>query len=131
MPAITHFPPAIRPWILLLILVTLSTGCAQTPQFTWPFQLPDANGIVGRLEVKRFAIRSFALKGDTQLITPTQELYGSHMILGRHPNRIRAELVGPFGRPVLTLVCDGTFLTALDLNQSKASGFHPPRSMPF
>jgi hypothetical protein len=76
--------------------------------------------VIQQLEAKRLAIRSFGFRGDTQLITPTQELYGSHVILGQYPNRIRAELVGPFGRPVLTLVCDGTFLTALDMNKNKA-----------
>jgi hypothetical protein len=73
--------------------------------------LPDRPGIVTKLEAKRAKEKTFAFKGDVKLITPTQDLYGTHMILGKYPDRIRVELIGPFGRPVMTLISDGKFIT--------------------
>jgi outer membrane lipoprotein-sorting protein len=105
---------------MLCLLALLVPGCAKPPEFMAPLLLPDARGIVTKLEAKRAKIKTFAFKGDVKLITPTQDLYGTHMILGKYPDRIRVELIGPFGRPVMTLISDGKFITALDMGNNKA-----------
>ena len=81
-----------------------------------------------RMEARRRVVRSFLMQGEIQVRTPTQELFGDHLIQGQYPNRLRAEILGPFGRPILTLVCDGLTLTALDYQENRAFRGPPSRA---
>ena len=71
------------------------------------------------LEARRLAISSFQLQGEISVKTSQGELNGDHLILGKFPDRLRAQVLGPFGRPLLTLVSDGYKLVVLDYDRNQ------------
>lgn len=107
--------------VWLALLLGLASACAGLPNgATAPSALPSPREVMSRLEARRVAVRSFALQGEIELKGPEGELYGDHLIQGVFPNRLRAEVLGPFGRPLLLVVTDGRQLTALDYQANRA-----------
>jgi hypothetical protein len=60
------------------------------------------------------------MSGALDLTAPQGELHGDHLILGASPDRLRAEVVGPFGQPLLRVVTDGIHLTVLAFRENRA-----------
>jgi hypothetical protein len=81
---------------------------------------PSPEQVVQRLEARRRAVRGFEMQGQIEIVTPQGELYGDHLIQGANPHRLRAEVLGPFGRPALALASDGVLLTVLDYRNNQA-----------
>jgi len=105
----------------LALLLGLASACAGLPTQTGaPSALPSPQEVMSRLEARRVAVRSFALQGEIELKGPEGELYGDHLIQGIFPDRLRAEVLGPFGRPLLLVVTDGRRLVALDYQANRA-----------
>ena len=76
--------------------------------------------LVKHLEQKRKEIKTLAVKGGAHVVTPTENLYGDHVIIAQAPGQLRAEVFGPFGQPVLVVVCNGVFLTIMDYQNNQA-----------
>lgn len=81
---------------------------------------PGAAQVVERLEARRQAVRSFSMQGEIMGQNRAGELNGEQRIMGRYPDRLRAEVMGPFGRPALLLLCDGTRMAVLAYGENKA-----------
>ncbi len=83
-------------------------------------KLPTAAQSLERLEDRRLFVRSFVMQGEIRLVNDRGEYSGEHIIQGVYPNQLRAEVMGPFGRPVLLLISDGRWLAVLDYRANKA-----------
>lgn len=110
--------PAAFAWLL--------TACATLPQQPTLGVLPDAEQVHERLEARRQTVQGFSLLGEIVAKGPGGEVSGEHRILGQYPDRLRAEVDGPFGKPALLLICDGTRLAVLNYGEGK--GYLGPAS---
>lgn len=101
-------------------LCCLVASCASLP--------PAQNGegglsseqAVAGLEQRRLSVRAFTMSGEINLTGQGGELSGDHHIVAAWPDRLRADITGPFGRRVLTLICDGNRMLVLDYSHGKA-----------
>ncbi len=106
--------------LVLAALCLALSACATPPQGPAVLELPPAGAVIKRLEARRLSVRSFAMAGSIWAETGDGGLSGDHFIHGVYPSRLRAEVMGPFGRPVLLLIADGARLTVLDYRQNLA-----------
>ena len=106
--------------ITLAALLFLAAACATVSRGPWVGPLPTSKQVIERLEDRRLATRSFEIQGEIQVKTQDEELFGDHLIRGVFPDRLRAEVLGPFGRPILRLVSDGVRLIVLDYRENLA-----------
>ncbi len=108
---------------LMLALAALSVwlgACAGLPPS--PVQvgvLPSPPQVMQHLEDRRRFVRSFVMQGEISLESEQGEISGEHLIQGAFPNRLRAEVRGPFDRPVLLLISDGVWLAVVDYQAGK------------
>lgn len=105
------------------MLVAASLALASCVHMSGPpalGSLPTATEVRTRMEARRLAVKSFIMSGAIELVAPQGELHGDHVILGAFPNRLRAEVMGPFGQPLLRVICDGVTLTVLSFRENKA-----------
>ena len=108
-------------WLSLACLGFLLSSCAtRAPKPVSLAQLPSAAQAVERLNDRRAYVRSFVMQGEIRLEGDRGEISGEHIIQGAYPNKLRAEVSGPFGRPVLLLISDGRWMAVLDYRESKA-----------
>lgn len=112
---------SLRPkfWLILLgLFISSCTGIVPEPAPL--IKLPTATQALQRLEDRRLSVRSFSMQGEIVLRGDRGEISGEHVIRGAYPNRLRAEVMGPFGRPVLLMISDGRWLAVLDYRANKA-----------
>lgn len=108
-------------WLSLFCLSFLLGSCAvKTPEPVSLAQLPTVGQVVKSLEQRRLYVRSFFMQGEIRLEGDRGEISGEHIIQGAYPNKLRAEVMGPFNRPVLLLISDGRWLAVLDYRENKA-----------
>ena len=113
--------------ILWGALSCLLAACATLPQGPWVGALPAGDQAIERLEARRLAVRSFVMQGTIQVKTPEGEIHGDHLINGVFPDRLRADVLGPFGQPVLSLLSTGSRLIVLDYRENQAFVGPPSR----
>lgn len=118
--------PRLARMLLTAALACLLTACATLPQPPDLGVLPDADQVHQRLEARRQMVRGFSMLGEIVAKGPGGEVAGEHRIQGQFPDRLRAEIDGPFGRPALLLICDGTRLAVL--NHGEGKGYLGPAS---
>lgn len=106
--------------ILVATCAWLLAACATLPGGPVAGLAPSAAQAVERLEARRQAVRSFNMQGEIQGQNRAGELNGEQRVMGRYPDRLRAEVMGPFGRPALLLLCDGTRMAVLAYGENKA-----------
>lgn len=105
---------------MALVLSLALTSCVRLPGGPAVGELPGAKAVEERLQARRLAVTSFVMSGGLDLTAPQGELHGDHLILGAAPGRLRAEVVGPFGQPLLRVVTDGIHLTVLAFRENRA-----------
>ena len=105
--------------MLTAVIAWLLTACATLPQPSTVGVLPDAVQVHQRLESRRQAVRGFMMQGEIVARGPGGEVSGEHRLLGMYPDRLRAEIDGPFGKPALLLICDGVRLAVLNHGEGK------------
>jgi outer membrane lipoprotein-sorting protein len=105
---------------LILLGLFISSCTTVSPEPTPLVILPSANQALKHLEDRRLFVRSFSMQGEIMLRGDRGEISGEHVIQGAYPNKLRAEVMGPFGRPVLLLISDGRWLAVLDYRANKA-----------
>ncbi|MBU1276840.1 MAG: hypothetical protein KJ720_15800 [Proteobacteria bacterium] len=66
------------------------------------------------------AVRSLILGGEVELKAPQGAVNGDHLIMGLAPDRLRAEVLGPFGQPLLRVVTDGRRMAVLSYRENRA-----------
>lgn len=106
--------------LMAAALACILGACATVPGGPTIGQPPSASQIVARLEARRMSVRTFAMQGELAGQGPRGELSGEHRIFGRFPDRLRAEIMGPFDKPALLMVSDGLRLTVLAYGEGKA-----------
>lgn len=106
--------------VLVATCAWLLAACATLPGGPTAGLAPSGDQAVERLEVRRQAVRSFSMQGEIQGQNRAGELNGEQRIMGRFPDRLRAEVMGPFGRPALLLLCDGSRMAVLAYGENKA-----------
>ncbi|CAO0824233.1 DUF4292 domain-containing protein [Desulfarculales bacterium] len=98
----------------------LMGACATMPGSPEVGQVPSSSQVVERLEARRIGVRSFSMQGEIQGQNRAGDLSGEQRLMGRYPDRLRAEVMGFFGRPALTLVSDGVRMAVLAYGENKA-----------
>lgn len=106
-------------WAFWLAILLLPAGCAVHEKMP-AARMPAFDDALGHLKNRKEKLVSFAMQGEMEVFTPTEELYGDHHIEAMAPDRIRAEIIGPFGRPVLRLSVDSMRLMVLDYRANRA-----------
>ncbi|MFH1033391.1 MAG: DUF4292 domain-containing protein [Pseudomonadota bacterium] len=106
--------------LLLAACAWLMGACTTLPGGPVAGQPPSGSQVLERLEARRQAARTFSMQGEIQGQNRAGELNGEQRIMGRYPDRLRAEVMGPFGRPALLLVCDGVRMAVLAYGENKA-----------
>ncbi len=107
--------------MLSLALATCLLGaCATLPGGPQIGVLPSPAQAIQRLEDRRRAVRSLVLQGEISLRGSRGESSGEALIQGQYPDRLRVEVSGPFGRPVLSLISNGAWLIAVDYQAGRA-----------
>lgn len=106
--------------LIAVVLSWLLGACATIPGGPTAGLAPSPGQVVERLEARRLSVRTLAMQGEILGQSRQGELSGEQRILGRYPDRLRAEVMGPFDRPVLLLVSDGARLTVLAYGENKA-----------
>jgi hypothetical protein len=110
----------------LAALGCLLPSCATIPQSPVIGRLPEPEFVVERLEARRLDVRSFQLQGQVDIESRGEELLGDHLIVGQYPDSLRADILGPFGRPQMSLALKGGELTVLVFSENRA--FRGPAS---
>lgn len=105
---------------LALALTWLLAGCATMPAGPQLGQLPSLSATATGLEARRLAVRSLSMRGDMMVEAPTGDLSGDTLIHAAYPDRLRADVTDPLGRPALRLVVDGPRFTMLVYGEGKA-----------
>lgn len=106
--------------LITATLVWMLSACAALPNGTNAGLLPSPAQVQTRLEARRQAVRSFSMLGEINAQGPGGEVSGEQRIRGRYPDRLRAEVMGPFGKPVLLFICDGARMAVLAYGENKA-----------
>lgn len=106
--------------VTFVVMALVLASCATTPGGLRMGELPAPELVRQRLEARQQMVRSFSMQGSLEIATPTAELNGDHLIYGKHPDRLRAEVIGSFGRPLLLLICDSRRIFALDYSSNRA-----------
>lgn len=106
--------------LMAAALAYIMVACATLPGGPTVGVAPSPEQVVERLEARRQAVRSFVMQGELVAQSRRGELAGEHRITGRFPDRLRAEVMGPFDKPALLLVSDGARLTVLAYGENKA-----------
>ncbi len=98
----------------------LLSACATIPLGPTIGEAPSAAQVVERLEARRMSVRAFGMRGEIVGKSARGEISGESRIFGRFPDRLRAEIMGPFDKPVLLMASDGVRLTVLAYSEGKA-----------
>lgn len=107
--------------MLLTVIFALSlTSCVHLPGGPTAGLLPAAQEVRARLEARQQAVSSLVLSGEVELVAPQGTVNGDHLIMGLAPDRIRAEVMGPFGQPLLRVVTDGRRMAVLSYRENRA-----------
>ena len=107
--------------MLLAVTFALSlTSCVHLPGGPTAGLLPVAQEVRARLEARQQAVSSLVLSGEVELVAPQGTVNGDHLIMGLAPDRLRAEVLGPFGQPLLRVVTDGQRMAVLSYRESRA-----------
>ncbi|MCF8031521.1 MAG: DUF4292 domain-containing protein [Desulfarculaceae bacterium] len=106
--------------LLALLLCLTITSCVHLPGGPTLSELPAPETARQGLENRRMAVKSFSMSGEIEVKAPQGELHGDHVIIGQAPDRLRAEVLGPFGQPLLRVVVDGRKLSVLSFRENRA-----------
>lgn len=103
-----------------LVLALLLAGCAGAPAGPHLGGAPSFQQAAAVLEARRLAVRSFSMRGEILMESSEGDISGEHLIQAVYPDRLRVDVVGPFGRPVLRLIVDGPRFSVLVYGENRA-----------
>ncbi len=106
--------------LLALLLVFTLTSCVLPPHGPVVGQGPAPPTARQGMEARRQAVNSFVMSGEIEVRAPQGELNGDHVVMGQAPDRLRAEVLGPFGQPLLRVVINGQRMCVLAYRENRA-----------
>jgi len=97
-------------WLLMMI-----AGCAKVPPPPAEVAAPRTEGenLLAMWLERGEALHSLEGLATVKVKTPQGSLSGTQVVIAARPDRLRAETLGPFGIPLLSLAADGRQLTVL------------------
>ncbi len=106
--------------LLALAFAFSLSSCVHLPGGPTASLLPSPQEVRERLTARQQAVSSLILQGEVELTAPQGALNGDHLIMGLAPDKLRAEVLGPFGQPLLRVVTDGRRLAVLSYRENRA-----------
>lgn len=109
---------------LAAILSAFLTGCpAVKPP---PSRLPTADAAIGQMKATYACVNGVQGTAKIDHFSPRGRIRGDLYILAVNPDRVRFDVVSPFGPTLYTLTSDGTLFQMLDIGQKQL--LHGPAS---
>jgi len=99
---------------LLLVSGVAGSGCHRGPP---PSRFPDAASLLSRLREQQKCSRGVAGEGKLDYFGKEGRVRGSVLFMTSSPDRVRLDVVSPFGATISTLTSDGRDFSLYDLRQ--------------
>jgi hypothetical protein len=99
-------------WLALIVLGL--AGCSPSPP---PSQFPTANSAIERMRASHACSRGVTGEAKLDYFGESGRVRGSLLYIASLPDRVRLDVVSPFGATLSTLTSDGTHFSLLDLQQ--------------
>lgn len=103
-----------RATVLALLATLTATGCYRSPP---PSRFPDAQTLLARLREQQACSRGLSGEGKLDYFGKEGRVRGSVLFMAQSPDRVRLDVVSPFGATISTLTSDGRDFSLLDLRQ--------------
>jgi outer membrane lipoprotein-sorting protein len=97
-----------------LLVCAAATGCARSAP---PSRFPDAQSLLARLHDEQRCSRGLSAEGKIDYFGKEGRVRGSLMFMASSPDRVRLDVVSPFGATISTLTSNGTDFALYDLRQ--------------
>jgi outer membrane lipoprotein-sorting protein len=91
-----------------------ATGCSRSAP---PSRFPDAQSLLARLHEEQSCSRGLSGEGKIDYFGKEGRIRGSLLFMVSSPDRVRLDVVSPFGATVSTLTSDGKQFSLYDLRQ--------------
>lgn len=105
---------AVRVLGLALIVCAASAGCVRAAP---PSRFPDAASLLARLHEEQSCSRGLSGEGKLDYFGKEGRIRGSILFMVSSPDRVRLDIVSPFGATLSTLTSDGHQFALNDLRQ--------------
>ena len=99
---------------LACLLLGALAGCARAAP---PSRFPDAQALLARLHDTQKCSRGLSGEGKIDYFGKEGRVRGSLLFMASSPDRVRLDVVSPFGATVSTLTSDGEQFSLYDLRQ--------------
>lgn len=100
--------------LLALLACVAATGCYRAPPAS---RFPDAQSLLNRLHEQQACSRGLAGEGKLDYFGKEGRIRGSVLFMTNVPDRVRLDVVSPFGATVSTLTSNGKDFSLYDLRQ--------------
>lgn len=104
-------------WPLVAALLFLA-GCRALPPAP-PAAVMAADELLTRLESRQRRVQSFQAKGRLTFLSPERNYSGTCLLNGRRPATLKAEVLDPLGRTLLSVAADDQEVQVLSFQEGK------------
>jgi hypothetical protein len=104
----------VRAFSLALVVCAAATGCYPAAP---PSRFPDAASLLARLHAQQTCSRGLSGEGKIDYFGKEGRIRGSLLFMVASPDRVRFDVVSPFGATLSTLTSDGQNFSLYDLRQ--------------
>ncbi len=99
---------------LALLMCVAVTGCVRSAP---PSRFPDAQSLLARLHEQQSCSRGLSGEGKLDYFGKEGRIRGSVLFMTSSPDRVRLDVVSPFGATISTLTSNGKDFSLYDLRQ--------------
>jgi Domain of unknown function (DUF4292) len=99
---------------LALLMCVAATGCVRSAP---PSRFPDAQSLLARLHEEQSCSRGLSGEGKLDYFGKEGRIRGSVLFMTSSPDRVRLDVVSPFGATISTLTSNGKDFSLYDLRQ--------------
>lgn len=106
--------------LVLVLLAPLGlVDCAHRHPLPRAYAGTDTAGLLARLTAAQSRLHSFSAEARVSYFGPEGRLRGSVTLLVARPDRLRYELMGPHGGPLMAVATDGQQVQVVDFRESR------------
>lgn len=113
-PELAAFGASVLRGALIALSAAALTGCPASPP---PSQFPNANAALERMRASHACSRGVTGEAKLDYFGESGRVRGSLLYIASLPDRVRLDVVSPFGATLSTLTSDGANFALLDLQQ--------------